>query len=201
MGSARDESSSKKKYNSNWELLCYCKEVCPIRTSWTIDNPDRRLYGCRRFKGGGGGCNFFDWYEKPLPERVGQMLFAFREKKIRLTIENERLRRQLRNVGFKVDDGYSLGGSTSTGVVGNNVLDQDEATGKYGGLEPEEIEKIGVEVDLLKEDYRKLKLIACSNKKSKEIWRLCFFISCVLNGLILLYLRSNSNENGFLALP
>ncbi|OMP03416.1 Zinc finger, GRF-type [Corchorus olitorius] len=199
MGSSRVESSSQLKCNSNGEVLCYCKQVSPISTAWTKENAGRRFYGCSRFKE--GGCKFFDWYEEPLPKRVGDMLFALREKKIKLGNENQRLKRQLWNVGIKdVNDGDYAGGSTSTGVVGSNVV-ADEATGKYHGVEPEEIEKIKIEVDLLKEENRRLKHKAYSNKKSKEIYRFCLFLSCVINGFILLFLKSKSNGNGFMSLP
>ncbi|OMO71656.1 hypothetical protein COLO4_28146 [Corchorus olitorius] len=58
------------------------------------------------------------------------MVLAFREKTKILAKENDRLRRQLLNVGIKVDEDQSFGGSSSTGVVGSNLID-DEATGKY----------------------------------------------------------------------
>ncbi|OMO98676.1 Adenosylhomocysteinase [Corchorus olitorius] len=199
MGSSRVESSSQLKCNSNGEGLCYCKQLSPISTVWTKENASRRFYGCSRFKE--GGCKFFDWYEEPLPKRVGDMFFSLREKKIKLGNENQRLKRQLWNVGIKdVNDGDYAGGSTSTRVVGSNVV-ADEATGKYHGAEPEEIEKIKIEVDLLKEENRRLKHKAYSNKKSKEIYRFYLFLSCVINGFILLFLKNKSNGNGFMSLP
>ncbi|OMO89187.1 Zinc finger, GRF-type [Corchorus olitorius] len=196
MGSSRDECSSQMKFNSNEEVLCYCKQVSPISTSWTKENPGRRFYGCSRYR---VGVSFSIGMKTSFPKELGTSFLLYEKKKIRLGNENERLRKQLWNAGIKVDDGDNVGGSISTGVVGSNVVD-DEATRKHDG-ESEEIEKIRVEVDLLKEENRRLKLKACSNKKSKEIYRLCFLVSCVLNGFILLFLKSNSNGNGFLSLP
>ncbi|KAL2485827.1 GRF zinc finger containing protein [Abeliophyllum distichum] len=47
---------------------CYCGVHCVLKTSWTDENPGRRFLGCPNFREG-GGCNYFDWIDPPIPNR------------------------------------------------------------------------------------------------------------------------------------
>ncbi|PHT62047.1 hypothetical protein T459_34114, partial [Capsicum annuum] len=42
--------------------LCYCSEICPLRTSRTPLNPGRRFFGCKVSKEN-GGCGYFRWID------------------------------------------------------------------------------------------------------------------------------------------
>ncbi|PHT32193.1 hypothetical protein CQW23_28530 [Capsicum baccatum] len=57
---------SENSVNIEVSDLCYCVDSCPLRTSRTPSNPDRRFFGCKVPKEN-GGCGYFRWIDpKPL---------------------------------------------------------------------------------------------------------------------------------------
>ncbi|PHU17772.1 hypothetical protein BC332_13467 [Capsicum chinense] len=51
--------------------LCYFSEFCPLRTSRTPSNPDRRFFGCKVPKEN-VGCGYFRWIDPKLSISVHQ---------------------------------------------------------------------------------------------------------------------------------
>ncbi|PHU30763.1 hypothetical protein BC332_02856 [Capsicum chinense] len=51
---------SKNSVNVEVSNLCYCSEFCPLRTSRTPSNSDRRFFGCKVPKEN-DGCGYFRW--------------------------------------------------------------------------------------------------------------------------------------------
>jgi len=55
------------------EKICNCGRRCKVATSMTLKNPMRRFVRCRNY-GGGGGCEYFEWVDESLDERVRSMV-------------------------------------------------------------------------------------------------------------------------------
>ncbi|OIT23980.1 hypothetical protein A4A49_64960, partial [Nicotiana attenuata] len=59
-----------------------CGEKVVLVILWSIDNPGRRLYGCRFYeKDRGTGCKFFVWFDPPTPEHLKGVILGLLKKK------------------------------------------------------------------------------------------------------------------------
>lgn len=67
---------SSEFYNGNEAVICHCREVCRIATSWTLSNPGRRFHGCINY-GSPKACNYFMWYDPPMPQPTKSMMVKF----------------------------------------------------------------------------------------------------------------------------
>ncbi|KAL8457714.1 hypothetical protein ACS0TY_035544 [Phlomoides rotata] len=61
--------------------ICFCRQEARVRTSWTVDNPGRRFFGCRFWKVDGGGCNFFKWLDDPIEDRSKTVILSLLKEK------------------------------------------------------------------------------------------------------------------------
>ncbi|XP_050215378.1 uncharacterized protein LOC126666603 [Mercurialis annua] len=52
---------------------CRCGDLSILRTSWTEANPGRRFFGCNRYENG-GRCDFFQWFDPPMPYKIVGLL-------------------------------------------------------------------------------------------------------------------------------
>lgn len=48
--SAKMSSSTATSMSKDGPVYCNCGNVLAMRTSWTVDNPGRRFYGCKDWK-------------------------------------------------------------------------------------------------------------------------------------------------------
>ncbi|KAL8525753.1 hypothetical protein ACS0TY_015115 [Phlomoides rotata] len=61
--------------------FCFCAQEARLHTSWTVDNPGRRFFGCRFWKVDGGGCKYFNWLDDPIEERAKSVILSLLKKK------------------------------------------------------------------------------------------------------------------------
>ncbi|XP_050232993.1 uncharacterized protein LOC126681496 [Mercurialis annua] len=71
--------------------LCHCNQPAVLKTAWTQANPGRRFFGCQHWhQSGGGGCDYFDWFDKAMPNRTKSILLELLEKVDKNEMENNR---------------------------------------------------------------------------------------------------------------
>nr|KAJ0202388.1 hypothetical protein LSAT_V11C600312330 [Lactuca sativa] len=47
-------------------VMCFCGKWAIVRTSWTVNNPGRRFWGC---PDPNSSCGFIGWYDEPMCAR------------------------------------------------------------------------------------------------------------------------------------
>ena len=76
--------------NPESHITCNCGLRCKVATSMTLKNPMRRFVHCRRH-GDDGGCEFFQWMDESLDERVRSMVVG-------LMLKNDRMAGKIRKL-------------------------------------------------------------------------------------------------------
>ncbi|KAL8536206.1 hypothetical protein ACS0TY_011735 [Phlomoides rotata] len=69
--------------------FCFCQQEARVHTSWTVDNPGRRFFGCRFWKVNGGGCNFFKWLDDPIEDRSKTVILSLLKEKREFALKRE----------------------------------------------------------------------------------------------------------------
>ena len=80
----------------NCERLCNCGFKCMIITSMTVKNPIRRYARCKRFDKP-GGCDFFQWVDDSLYDKVRLNVVSLMMRNKSLLTENEQMMKLLKD--------------------------------------------------------------------------------------------------------
>ncbi|KAL8516349.1 hypothetical protein ACS0TY_014853 [Phlomoides rotata] len=70
--------------------FCFCAQEAHLRTSWTVDNPGRRFFGCRFWKVDGGGCKYFNWLDDPIEERAKSVILSLLKEKSEFAMKRQK---------------------------------------------------------------------------------------------------------------
>ena len=81
---------------ADYERICNCGFRCMIITSMTAKNPIRRYARCKRFDKP-RGCNFFEWVDDSLYNRVRSSVVGLMLKNETLLAKNEERMKQLKD--------------------------------------------------------------------------------------------------------
>ncbi|KAF8006777.1 hypothetical protein BT93_K0939 [Corymbia citriodora subsp. variegata] len=71
--SNNSNSSHQSEGEGERERFCYCGLPSPRRTSWTQMNPERRFYGCARYREG-SKCKYFKWIDAKFSDRATEVI-------------------------------------------------------------------------------------------------------------------------------
>ncbi|KAJ8429339.1 hypothetical protein Cgig2_025786 [Carnegiea gigantea] len=74
--------------------ICNYGRRCKVATSMTLKNPIHRFVHCRNY-GGGGGCDYFEWIDESLDERVRSMAVGLMVSNDTMAAEIKRLENDL----------------------------------------------------------------------------------------------------------
>ena len=89
--------STSSKYgpcNPEPEKICNCGRRCKVATSMTLKNTMHRFVRCRKY-GGGGGCDYFEWVDESIDERVRSMVVGLMVSNDTTAVEIKRLENDL----------------------------------------------------------------------------------------------------------
>jgi len=76
------------------ERICNCGRRCKVATSMTLKNLMCRFVHYRRHHDG-GGCDYFEWVDESLNERVRSMVVGLLMSNERMTVKIQQLENEL----------------------------------------------------------------------------------------------------------
>ncbi|KAF8042068.1 hypothetical protein BT93_A0614 [Corymbia citriodora subsp. variegata] len=81
--SSSSNSSHRSDGEGERERFYYCGLPSPRRTLWTRMNPERRFYGCARYREG-SKCKYFKWIDAKFSDRATEVILDLLDSGVNL---------------------------------------------------------------------------------------------------------------------
>ncbi|KAH0711449.1 hypothetical protein KY289_007408 [Solanum tuberosum] len=85
-------STSSISSSSTANVLCQCRVVVEMKTSWTQSNPVRRFLCCKTSKAR-DGCRYFRWYDDEMPAQARRVIWGLLKRVKTYELERNRSRK------------------------------------------------------------------------------------------------------------